>query len=104
MMRMFRDYLNRPIRLTSERLEHILEHPEMIEFIDDIEDVIQNPEVVIQSKVDINVELYYNKKLTKLFGNKWLCVVVKFNDIDGFILTSYISRNLIKGETLWERK
>jgi hypothetical protein len=103
-MEILRDYLNRPIRLTSERLEHILEHPEMIEFVSEIEDVIQNPEIVIQSKADKNEEIYYNKKLTKLFGNKWLCVIVKFTNIDGFILTAYISRNLINGEILWERK
>lgn len=102
-MKIYRDYLNRHIRLTDERFEHILEHPEMVEFIDDIEEVIKNPEIVIQSKSDINVEIYSYKKLTQLFGIKWLCVVVKITNVDGFIITAYISRNLINGEILWER-
>lgn len=60
-MKIFRDYLNRPIRLTDERFEHILDHPEMVELMGDIEGVIQNPEIVVQSKSDLNVEIYCYK-------------------------------------------
>jgi hypothetical protein len=40
------DYLGRKVRLTAERRQHILQHPEMIEGADKIGDVLAHPKWV----------------------------------------------------------
>ena len=40
------DYLGRKVRLTTERRQHILQHPEMVEGADKIGDVLAHPEWV----------------------------------------------------------
>ena len=40
------DYLGRKVRLTAERRQHILQHPEMVEWADKIGDVLAHPEWV----------------------------------------------------------
>lgn len=53
------DFQNKPIRLTEERINHIIEHPEMANLLDKIEEVIKNPQRVIRSMSDLFVHLYY---------------------------------------------
>jgi hypothetical protein len=53
------DFQGREIRLTAERREHILEHPEMVDLDPEIEETILNPERVVQSASDADVHLYY---------------------------------------------
>jgi len=62
-MEILTDYQNRQIRLTEERLQHILDHPEI--------------------------------------GAKWLCVVIKDNSDDAFIITAYLTDKLKQGLELW---
>jgi hypothetical protein len=38
------DYLGRKVRLTAERRQHILQHPEMVEWVDKIGKVLAHPE------------------------------------------------------------
>ena len=45
-MEILTDYQNRQIRLTEERLQHILDHPEMADMRFQLEIVLQTPEVV----------------------------------------------------------
>jgi hypothetical protein len=97
------DYKGNPIRLTDERLEHILLHPEMIDLLESIKDTLVNPEYVIQSKQDDKVALYNKFYITKKFGGKYLCVVVKDNENDSFIITSFLINKLPEGVILWQR-
>jgi hypothetical protein len=57
--KIFLDKFGQTIRLTPERLLHIQEHPEMLEFIDDLSRVLLEPEAVIQSQSDEAARLYY---------------------------------------------
>lgn len=102
-MKIFNDYEGNEIRLTDERLVHILLHPEMIDMLDKIEEVLRNPDCVFQSPADLDVRLYLKHFITKLFGGKYLCVVVKYIDNNSFIITSYLIRELPKGEILWKK-
>ncbi len=45
----FCDYAGRSIRLTPERRGHILEHPEMREWVGKIPEVLACPERVVRS-------------------------------------------------------
>ena len=47
------------MRLTDERLEHILEHPEMMRSETAIEDRLGYPERVVESLFDSEIRLYY---------------------------------------------
>lgn len=103
-MRYFIDYEGNRIRLTDERAEHILLHKEMIEFQDFIGETLHSPDYVLQSKADENVKLYNKFYYTNIYGNKFLCVVVKFIENDIFIITAYIINKIQNGEILWRKK
>ena len=100
-MEILTDYQNRQIRLTEERLQHILDHPEMVDMRFQLEIVLQNPEVVRQSRSDSKVYLYYRFYEKTIVGAKWLCVVIKDNSDDAFIITAYLTDKLKQGLELW---
>ena len=62
------------VRLTDERLEHILEHAEMAAMDGEIERVLQAPTEVQLSRADDNVRLFYEFYAQTRVGGKWLCV------------------------------
>ena len=95
------DYQNCAIRLTKERLTHILSHSEMRGFEDQIEIVLQNPQIVRLSKTDNSVQLYYRYYKKTIVGAKWLCVVVKHTSNDSFVITAYLTDRVKKGVELW---
>jgi hypothetical protein len=100
-MEILTDYQNRQIRLTEERLQHILDHPEMVDMRFQLEIVLQTPEVVRQSRSDSKVYLYYRFYEQTIVGAKWLCVVIKDNSDDAFIITAYLTDKLKQGLELW---
>ena len=95
------DYQNRQVRLTHERLTHILQHPEMAEMQSAIQATLRQPQTVRRSKTDASVYLYYRHYEGTPVGSKWLCVVVKYLEEDGFIITAYLTDKLKQGEQLW---
>ena len=54
----FTDYLGRKVRLTPERRMHILEHPEMQEWVEKIPEVLARPDQVVRSRFDPESELF----------------------------------------------
>jgi hypothetical protein len=48
-MRILKDHQGRDVRLTDERLRHILEHPEMANLEAALEETLRRPQYVIQS-------------------------------------------------------
>jgi hypothetical protein len=101
-MKVFVDYKGREVRLTDERYSHILEHAEMSSMQKQIEETLNAPDVVVSDNdnVGLNYRHYYNTKV----GNKWLCVVVKYNADDAFVLTAYLTNRIKKGEVVWKRQ
>jgi len=53
------DHEGRAIRLTSERLAHIVEHPEMLGMEDRLGETLATPTVVTESLSDRAARLYY---------------------------------------------
>ncbi len=100
-MKIIHDFQGRAIRLTDERMAHILQHPEMVEMQSAVEQTLNQPEYVIQSLADPQAELYYRYYLGTRVGDKWLCVVVKFSDVDAFVVTAYLTNTRKSGEILW---
>ena len=103
-MKILRDYEGREVRLTDERLAHILEHPEMVGLEDGIAETLAQPQRVIQSLSDLQARLYYRYYVGTRVGDKYLCVVVKVVGADAFVLTAYLTDTIKKGQQLWPSK
>lgn len=103
-MIILKDYYNRDVRLTDERLMHILEHPELMSMEMAIEETLRAPEFIIQSLTDLNAEPNYRFYFGTQVGDKWLCVVVKHDKNDAFVLTAYLTDKIKKGIQLWPKK
>jgi hypothetical protein len=100
-MKTIQDCFGHEVRLTDERLQHILEHPEMREMSAEIERVLRQPQLVRLSRSDSAVRLFYEFYAQTLVGGKWLCVVVKCLQDDAFVVTAYLTNKPKTGETLW---
>ena len=103
-MKTLRDFENRPIRLTSERRDHILKHPEMARMLGAIAETVRSPEWVVQSASDERARLHYRYYYGTAVGDKYLCVVVKVAGNDAFIITAYLTDAIKAGVGLWPRK
>ncbi|MDB6022960.1 MAG: hypothetical protein JWQ04_2817 [Pedosphaera sp.] len=103
-MKTLQDCFNRQVRLTDERLAHILEHPEMKELGGEIERVLRQPELVRRSRSDSEVRLFYEFYAQTIVGGKWLCIVVKYLENDAFVVTAYLTDKPKAGEDLWPIK
>ena len=88
-----------PIRLTQERWEHILEeHGELADYADRILNVITHPERVLEGKAG---EMLAVGEIEK---GKWLVVVYKELELDGFIITAFLTRrraSLDRRQQIW---
>lgn len=100
-MKTIHDFQGLAIRLTEERLTHILEHPEMAGMEAAIEQTLLHPERVVQSFSDLQTRLYYRFYVGTLVGDKHVCVVVKVSDEDAFVLTAYLTDKPKRGIQLW---
>ena len=103
-MKSLEDCFGRSVRLTDERLAHILEHPEMKGMEAEIEQVLRQPQLVRRSRTDAAVRLFYEFYAQTRVGGKWLCVVVRYSPDDAFVVTAYLTDQLKAGETVWPKK
>jgi hypothetical protein len=100
-MKILQDCFGHQVRLTDERLAHILEHPEMQGMSAEIERVLRQPQLVRRSRSSAAVRLFYEFYLRTMVGGKWLCVVVKYKENDAFVVTAYLTDKPKAGEDLW---
>lgn len=103
-MRTFHDRQGRSIRFTDERHDHLLEcHPEMRGQLDRLVETLHEPEAVVRSRTDHEVELFYREYAETPVTQKFLCAVVKSGDRDSFLITAYFTDSVKRGEVLWEK-
>jgi hypothetical protein len=98
------DCFGREVRVTDERLAHILDRSEMRNMREEIIETLQSPAEVRVSRSDAAVRLFYEFYSRTLVGDKWLCVVVKYFQDDAFVITAYLTNRLKTGEILWPIK
>jgi len=104
-MKWFKDIHGRQIRLTDEREEHIeADHPEMSGQINKIKETLLNPDMILRSRTDPNAELFYKNYDVTPVTKKYLCVIIKVFADDFFIITTYFTDTLKRGEILWEKR
>lgn len=95
------DYQERAVRLTKERWQHILGHPEMIDQQTRLIETVAWPDVVIATIKDKTVHAYHRLYEETPVTRKYLVVVVKIESADAFVLTAYFSSRLKKGQMVW---
>jgi hypothetical protein len=99
------DLRNRSIRLTDERVNHLeADHPEMASQTPRIAETLAAPDRIVRSRTDSTVELFYRWYPSTPVTTKFLCVVVKILPDDHFIIMSYYTDAVKRGEVLWEKK
>ena len=101
MVRFVRDYRGQSLRLTDERLEHIVtQHPEAARLgVLAIEDTLRHPDAVIVSPAAPEDRLYYRRQSGPDLDDKFLCVVVK--SVAAFVVTAYVTARQKKGVRVW---
>lgn len=103
MATILQDRFGRDVRLTDERIAHILEHDEMAGQFYKVEETVREPDVVVRSQRDPGVHLYHKHYSTTPVTEKDLLVAIKVTQTDAFVLTSFFTDTIKKGERLWEK-
>lgn len=90
-----------PIRLTEERWFHIVEnHDELAGLSDEVLLTVEDPDYVVKGWSD---ELLAVRKI----NDKYLIVVYKELENDGFIITSFITKKVekvLRRGVVWQKK
>ncbi len=102
-MQVLKDRDGREIRLTDERLNHILEHPELQGQESRIAETLHNPDSIITSHHDATVHLYHKLYVSTPVTRKYLVVMVKQQEQDAFIVTAFFPAKEKKGARIWTR-
>ena len=71
---------------------------------DELEQVLRHPQLYRRSRSDHAVHLFYEFHEHTVVGGKWLCVVVKYEENDAFVVTAYLTDKPKAGEELWPIK
>ncbi len=96
-VRRFTDEHGNEVRLTDERLRHMLRrHPEMAFQMHRLADILARLDAVRVSRSSPTVQLYYRLYPDLRGRNRYVCLVVKRGRSYSFILTGYLNRR-IKG-------
>ncbi len=87
------------VRTTVQYWEYLvtIKHPVMKNKENIVRSVLQMPDEIRQSKIDKDVFLYY-KQYDRLY-----CVVVKHEEMKGFLITAYPTDKIKEGDVIWTR-
>ncbi|MFH1649505.1 MAG: hypothetical protein ABIA93_03075 [Candidatus Woesearchaeota archaeon] len=86
------DFSKRRIRMTSERLSHIVaEHPEIVPYSEELIRVLKEPERVNAKSKTV---YYYSRFYKQREQSQQLLVIVKYLNNHGFVITAYFVRSL----------
>lgn len=97
------DHQGRAIRLTVERWQHILEHPEMVDQREKMTQTVNDPDFVVVTAKDDTVHVYQRLYESTPVTRKYMTVAVKLLDEDAFILTAFFTSRLKRGRIIWQR-
>jgi len=89
------DKTGRRIRLTRRQWrETNLKHPSMAAYLEEIKETIINPEVISNYSIDENVRYYYKYFKHIKSKNKYLLVIIKYLNGEGFVIKTYFERRV----------
>lgn len=96
--------LQKTIRLDEERWNHVLKHPEMKNQINRVKETIINPDSVRESRHDPSVWLFYKLYTETPVTRKYLLVITRILNEEGFIVTAFFTDKMKKGGLVWKKK
>lgn len=76
-----------------------VKHPVMRERATEVQDVLQSPDEVRQSRSDPAVFLFYRAEVP----GRWVCAVAKRLNNEGFLITTSPAEAIKEGERIWSR-
>ena len=82
------------IKLTKKQWSHIRQHHSEIESPEEILETLENPDKILSDKRE-NVENFFKYFKHKNLNSKFLKVIVRYLNGDGFVITAHFGR-LIK--------
>lgn len=93
--------LGKQIRTTEQYWQEIttFKHPQLAGKLLEVELTLIDPDSIRRSRSDEHVYLYY-----KHLGQSKLCVVVRYLNGEGFIVTAYYTKKEKEGIVIWQRK
>ncbi len=83
------DKSKRKICLTQERWKHLSKHPQVQNNFEWIKETLQQPDKITEYSLDEKVRYYYRYYKNKSSPAKYLRVIVKYLNGDGFIITAH---------------
>lgn len=89
------DKSKRSIYLTKERWLHILKHPDMHDQFDFMIAILQRPIKIVPLSWDSQTVYYYGYFKNRRSKAKYLRVVVKYLNGEGFIITAYFVEGIL---------
>lgn len=89
------------VRATRGYWETIIgtKHPVMAGRETEVKATLENPDEVRQSRVDLNVYLFYRSEQQK----RWVCAVTKHLNESGFLITAYPTDAIKEGTLIWPK-
>jgi hypothetical protein len=98
-----RDHQGLAIRLTDERWEHILGHPEMVGQRERLTETLASPDIVTATVKDDTVRAYHRLYEKTPVTRKYMVVAVKLLADDAFVVTAFYSSRVKKGNVTWQK-
>ena|SRR3989344_8762293 len=91
----FKDKNGKIVYLTKERWSHInIEHPEIASYVEEFKEVLNNPTKIVDYPHDKNIKYYHKHFKNRKEKSKYLLMIVKYLNDEGFIITAYFVRNI----------
>jgi len=97
------DKFNRKIILTQIRLGHILKRMEMANEMERIKETLLSPDEIRKSLQNDFIWLYYKHYSTTPVTEKYMVVVAKILNKEGYLLTAFYTDRIKKGEIVWKK-
>ena len=89
------------VRVTRSYWEHMVtdKHPVMAGHESEVQETLENPDEIRLSRRDPSVYLFYKSERTR----RWVCVVTKRLNGEGFLITTYPTDAIKEGVRIWPR-
>ena len=76
-----------------------VKHPVMQNYLEAIQETLENPDEVRLSKTDPQVYLFYGNNGSR----RWVCAVTKRLEDSGFLITAYRTSAIKEGDLIWQK-
>jgi hypothetical protein len=95
--------IGKVVSLSSDRWKHVLSHPEMKNQRIRVKETLLDPDEIRQSIQSNDTLLFYKLYLKTPVTTKYMLVVVKVSNEEGFIVTAFYTDKIKKGDIIWKK-